>query len=96
MEDQGAYLRSLRRRGMNNREISRLTGLTNDEITTLIARKSREAFQADPNELLIQLMASAIRLSWRPSERRNRHYMGEYQIRYANPVSLAPPRASRN
>jgi len=97
MDGQGAYLRSLRRRGLDNRAIARLTGLAHDEINFLMSRKSqREAMQADPNELLIQLEASAIRLKWGPSERRNRHYMGEYRVRYQDPVSLAPPQHSRN
>lgn len=97
MEDQGMYLRSLRRRGMSNREIARLTGLSHDELNSLMARKTpRESMQADPNELLIQLAASAIRLSWTPGERRNRHHMGEYRVRYADPVSIAPPGQSRN
>lgn len=35
--------------------------------------------QADPNELLIQLVASGIRANWSEHERRNRAGMGCYQ-----------------
>jgi hypothetical protein len=35
----------------------------------------------DPNELLIELMASAIRQTWTQTARRNRHAMSEWKVR---------------
>lgn len=52
--------------------------------------------QSDPNELLIQLEASAIRLKWSPLERANRSAMGRYRVTYSNPVSVSPPAHSEN
>lgn len=46
----------------------------------------------DPNELLIGLLASAIRQTWTESGRRNRHMMGEFQVRRLEPLD---PRLSR-
>ena len=40
----------------------------------------------DPSPEEILAAAEAIRASWTPLNRRNRHYMGEYQVRSLEPV----------
>ncbi len=97
MEDAGRQMRSMRRRGMSNRQIAEATGMTVEQVAKAMAvGRPPESVQPDPNELLIQLTASAIRLSWEPGERRSRHYMAEWRISYRDPVSLMPPAFSPN
>lgn len=51
---------------------------------------------ADPNELLIQLQTSAIRLTWSEDERRRRHWMSEFRLQYHDPASVRAPAFSPN
>lgn len=45
---------------------------------------------ADPTPETIQLMCSAIRLTWSEDERRNRDAMARFLVDYRNPVSFHP------
>lgn len=90
---------SLRRRGNNLQQIAKIMGLTEDEVRSRMRVRRPGKGQpgnADPNELLIQLEASAIRLKWSPLERANRSAMGRYRVEYSDPVSVTPPRHSPN
>lgn len=90
---------SLRRRGNNLQQIAKIMGLTEDEVRSRMrVRRPGEGKpgNADPNEFLIQLEASAIRLKWSELERANRSAMGRYRVEYCDPVSVTPPRNSQN
>lgn len=50
----------------------------------------------DPNELLIQLITSGIRLQWSPHEHRVRNAMGLFRVTYHDPVSLTATARSSN
>lgn len=52
--------------------------------------------QADPNELLIQLLTSGIRLTWSPYEHRVRNAMGLFRVTYHDPVSIRGTERSSN
>lgn len=91
MDDEKILWR-LKASGHNYRDIAELTGLTLDEIRErmrLPRAGDDDPANADPNELLIQLTASAIRLSWSPAERRSRHLRPDNRVSYDSPVSIA-------
>jgi hypothetical protein len=95
MDDHGPMIRSLRRRGMSFEQIAEAVGVSVADVQASMVAK-RPPPSADPNELLIQLTASAIRMTWTPSERVRRHYMSEWRLKHRDPVSISQPRFSRN
>lgn len=75
MEVNDTTLRSLRRRGKSYAEIALLTGLTPEQVQDECRRIWMEAHKrakpiVEPNEYLIQLRASAIRMHWSPHRER--------------------------
>ncbi len=75
MEVNDTTLRSLRRRGKSYDEIALLTGLTPEQVQDECRRiwteaNNRSTTIVDPNEHLIMLEASAIRMKWSPHRER--------------------------
>lgn len=92
MEDKKLW--SLRRQGNSYPQIARITGLSEEEVRIKM-RVRRADGPADPNELMIQLVTSAIRLHWSDEEQANRRSMGRYTNERHDPTA-SRPRPSRN
>lgn len=90
--DDARRIWSLKRRGCTYEQIAEITGIPLDELRAKMRqRRSRENDPqfADPNELLIQLTASAIQLTWSPSERRSRLIAPDTRVTYDSPTAIA-------